>query len=382
MRNCARLFASVALLLGTACDGPVETPQLEELGIEPTSVAQPPAKEPLPNWADEDLSWLSGSSRSDYAESRAVCQGTLLAEPPEADFPPTEEAAALNGCSSADLYFGIGVARDRVKARHCALLEREEYRRMYVEDGIQPYPRLDGSGVLAMIYANGEGATRDFDVAIKMACEMSGAPAEMQYRLTDLAEKRSAGWEGNDFHACDHITSGLAGGRCQSLETRLARQTREEGYAKTTGNWPAEKRAAFETTIAAFSDYSDIANQMNCWRGTAAGMCSIAGSDDLLADFSSRLLAFAERAPLPTRPERGEFEQSYYSVSSAAVATDEEWKAVLEDLVIEEDYGWYENHRKEAIAARRAFEPKLIAFARIARADLTSTEVRRLFRDL
>jgi hypothetical protein len=40
--------------------------------------------------------------------------------------------------------------------------------------------------LLTMIYANGKGAARNFDLALKFACEVDGAPAENGYRLEHL----------------------------------------------------------------------------------------------------------------------------------------------------------------------------------------------------
>ena len=78
---------------------------------------------------------------------------------------PAEEKA-LAKCVSADLYFGFGQPADPVKARKCAYAEMDR-------DAKAP---IGGKAILMMVYANGNGATRNFDAAIKLACSIGGAP--------------------------------------------------------------------------------------------------------------------------------------------------------------------------------------------------------------
>lgn len=369
------LPALLPVLLLTACDGMPPAAMIPAMSDTQTA-ADPQTMPPLPDWSTADLSWLANAS--DYSASQALCASVIEAEPPRADYPSAADAAALEGCNSAHLYFGVGEPQDRVAARQCALLERESYRQTFAQEGIEPYPLLDGSGMLATIYANGEGAQRDFDVAIHMACEMSGAPAEMLGRLDRLDEARAAGWQGSDFGPCDDITSGRAAGWCQSLQSDIAAQERAGELAAAIASWPAPQREAFDAALALFAAYAETASAMNCFGGTLAAACRIAGRQDMISIFSSRLLAFAERRALPPSPTLAEAEIDY---AQAAVMTDAQWQGLVR-FIQADDRDTYESHRANAIAARRAFEPRLIAFARIARPDVTAHDVRRMFRDL
>ncbi|HST75140.1 MAG TPA: hypothetical protein VLJ20_07190, partial [Acetobacteraceae bacterium] len=112
------------------------------------------------NWADS-----AGSATLDpeYPRSQAICRGLRRVSPPPADRPNRSEAAALKGCNSEALYYGIGRPADPVRARQCAFLERGVW---------QGPPNLSGDTVLMIIYANGVGATRNLDVAISLACQL------------------------------------------------------------------------------------------------------------------------------------------------------------------------------------------------------------------
>jgi hypothetical protein len=80
------------------------------------------------------------------ADLEATC-ARVEALPLPTPAPLTEaEQAALAGCDSEALYYGIGTPADPVKARQCAWLERGEH------DGM-----LRGEVILMMIYANGLG---------------------------------------------------------------------------------------------------------------------------------------------------------------------------------------------------------------------------------
>ena len=150
--------------------------------------------------ADDEL-----SSGSGFASSKAICRQVRHREPPAEDAPSAAEAAALKGCSSEALYYGIGVKADPVKARQCALLELREKR----DDSV-----FSGRTMLMTIYANGVGARRDLDLATHFACGIEGAPMESHGRVSHLSELKAEGWTGRDFHFCDDITSGYAGGFC------------------------------------------------------------------------------------------------------------------------------------------------------------------------
>ena len=183
--------------------------------------------------ADDEL-----SSGSGFASSKAICRQVRDREPPAADAPSAAEAAALKGCSSEALYYGIGVKADPVKARQCAFLEIREKR----DDSF-----FSGRTMLMTIYANGVGARRDLDIATHLACGIEGAPMESHGRVSHLAELKAKGWTGNDFHFCDDITSGYAGGFCAAHEAEIKGGKREAELAAIVARWKPAERQAFES---------------------------------------------------------------------------------------------------------------------------------------
>ena len=126
-----KLLAAAAMLLGAAAAGQVY------------------------DWSD-----ATGEHNEGFEESRAMCRAVKGREPPKADRPSAAAAAALKGCDSEALYYGIGMKADPVKARHCAFLERDA--------GDQG--TFGGSLMLMTIYANGIGAPLDLAAATPLAC--------------------------------------------------------------------------------------------------------------------------------------------------------------------------------------------------------------------
>jgi hypothetical protein len=182
-----------------------------------------------------------------YARSQALCRAVARLEPPAADRPSAEIAASLANCDAEAHYYGIGVPRNQARARLCA------FARNPTDQMLEPFA---GRAMLMMIYANGEGAARNLDLAIRLACTIEGAePAEYDRRVTHLARLRDQSWRGSDFSYCDDIDPGLGTGLCASHRAALARPQREAAQRALIARWSPEQRAAYEPLRRAFEEF-------------------------------------------------------------------------------------------------------------------------------
>ena len=197
------------------------------------------------DWADFNAEWANSP---EYATSKAICAQLRTREPPAADRPTRAQSAALRGCSSEALYYGVGMPADPERARLCAFTE---------DDGEELLEPFAGRAMLMVMYANGIGARRDLDVAAHLACGLDGAPAESHGRVSRLAALRAQGWTGTDFHYCDDITSGISAGLCAAHEAQIAGGLREAEIATLVAGWTQRERAAFAPLRAAFDAYVD-----------------------------------------------------------------------------------------------------------------------------
>jgi hypothetical protein len=197
---------------------------------------------------------------------------------PEGDEPTTE----LKDCSSEDLYFGIGVAQNPDLARQCAYQERKSGGPVY-----------GGAGVLAMIYANGIGVKRNKDLALRFACEINGAPAEMEGRIKHLLS-----FEGNDFDLCQDITSGYMIGFCNAHEKKLTDVKRQERLQKVVKTVTGPDKVLLDKLQAASREFIEvrIRNEVDL-SGTWAAARMINEETVLEEDFLQMLERYGQGNP-------------------------------------------------------------------------------------
>lgn len=231
------------------------------------------------------------------ASEIAGCESAKKLPLPQADAPAAANRAALKGCDSEALYFGIGITKDPGRARQCAYVERD--------DPDNGWPNLfSGTGMLMTIYANGIGAQRNFDLALKFACELNGAPAEEAGWVAHLNKLKREHWNGQDFSPCEDITSGAAQGSCAAHEARLAAVERKARLTKLIASWSNGERQAFATLEKVKNDYvkAEADNEVDM-SGTARGAMYVeaeaAEEDRFLAILQALIKGDAPSSPTP-----------------------------------------------------------------------------------
>lgn len=169
--------------------------------------------------------------------SQRLCAEAKNTQLPAEDRPTPEEIKALANCVSEDLYFGFGHPADPVEARKCAYaeMERGETR------------TFSGRTILTMAYANGKGANRNFDVAIKLACELNGAADDLAGTIRQLARYRDSHWTGNSFSVCNHSAARFMYEQCAILDDRFDSLARQKKIEAITSKWSAADKKAFQS---------------------------------------------------------------------------------------------------------------------------------------
>jgi uncharacterized protein YecT (DUF1311 family) len=244
----------------------------------------------------QDWSENKDEITSGMTQSKAICRTILHRDPPAADRPDARTAASLKGCDSEKLYYGIGMKPDPVRARQCAFLEMQKE----PDEGV-----FAGRTMLMTSYANGVGARRDLDVATHLACGLEGAPAEVDGRVTHLAELKAKSWAGHDFDFCDDITSGLAMGYCADHAASVAAPVREAKIAQLASGWSASEKQAFAALRAAHKAFVDAHGEGEVdMSGTARAAMEIQAEESARDEFVDLLQRLASgRAPSFTRAQ-------------------------------------------------------------------------------
>jgi hypothetical protein len=249
--NCMRMAAVLAgLLLAAGCtSGGDQNNAANKAAPAPTRVANF-------DWGNPGGELAQNPQ---FARSQALCRAVAGRAPPAGDRPDAATAVAIVGCDAEALYYGIGTARDPARARQCAFTQ------LPTDPVLEPFA---GRAMLTTIYANGEGATRDLDLALHFACTFQGAePAEYDRRVTHLAALREQHWQGRDFSWCDDIDPGLGTGLCASHKAALARPQREAAQRALIARWSPEQRQAYEPLRRAFEEFVAASRQGDLARG-------------------------------------------------------------------------------------------------------------------
>ena len=232
------MLAGLALVAG--CRGG----DAENNADEANKAATPPTRVAGFDWGNPGAE-LAQDAR--YARSQALCRAVAGREPPAGDRPDASTSASLAGCDAEALYYGIGVARDPARARQCAFTQQP------TDQMLEPFA---GRAMLMTVYANGEGAARNLDLAIRYACTLEGAePAEYDRRVLHLDRLRAHDRQRGAFSYCDDIDPGLGTGLCASHVAALARPQREAAQRAMIARWSAEQRTAYEPLRRAFEEF-------------------------------------------------------------------------------------------------------------------------------
>jgi hypothetical protein len=180
--------------------------------------------------------------------AKQMCAAVKDVELPAADRPTPAEEKTLANCVSLDLYFGFGQTADPVKARKCA----------YAEIDRNDKTAIGGKAILMMVYANGKGATRNFDVAIKLACLLGGGPGDDAGRVYQLDRLKKQNWAGNNFSVCDHSSGRELYEQCAILSERFDKIERDQKFDELIAGWkPAEKKA-FQTFMGEANKFYEV----------------------------------------------------------------------------------------------------------------------------
>ena len=211
--------------------------------------------------------------------TETACAGVKSLVPPKDDVPSPETIAQLKGCDSEALYYGIGKPIDYPAALGCA------YAELQAGDELV----FGGSAVLMMIYANGGLGKKRLDLALHFACQVSGAPAETEGRVSELV-RRTKTPESKVFDLCDHTTSGFLMGHCTRRDSRLTDAKRDSKMQTAIANWNEAEKAAFEKLRKASDAFIEARGQNEVdLSGTARSAFVIAEEEILKKDFLQSL---------------------------------------------------------------------------------------------
>ena len=221
------------------------------------------------------------------------CLSVQKVEPPARELPPQAALHGLRQCGAENRYYDTreragATPADWEQVRHCAYAESD-------------------ATVLMMLYANGYGVSRNYDLAVKYACSLPAAPAEMDGRVAHLNE-RMLHHASQPFDQCDDITSGLMGGQCAAIQDRLDSRERGARLAALMKTWQPAQQAAAARLQQALEQFATLrADQETDMSGTLRAALAIEAHGVEL-DVFAHDVQDAEKGKLPRYTEQ-QFQQ-------------------------------------------------------------------------
>ena len=248
----------------------------------------------------------------------AVCKAALAGP-----LPPTAAEAAQQAeetpstCNEEDAYYGFAKAPDYREALSCAYRHRAKP---------NPGSFVAGAGTLTMLYANGYGVPRDYDLAIRFACELNdlgAAQAETEYRIGRLEALRDGKLPADKpFDLCDDATSGALGSYCEWITQKKADVGRARRLQELQAQLSERAQAQLQELEAAEAAFEKARGKGEYTGGGGSGSAGFEQLDQgqLREQFLINLKRFAAGdLPKATSADRAQAEREVQAAFAAAV---------------------------------------------------------------
>ena len=185
---------------------------------------------------------------------------------PEEDMADEETAKKLEDEDPESYYYGYDGTPDYKKAR---LVAYSKFRKEF--DISDPCSLISPASVLMMVYTNGQGVKRNFDLGMMFGCISSFAYMELEGAINTIQKFKSTNWIGNNFSLSNIATSGLMCGYISIVKVKKKDGQLRQKFKHMTKNWSKAETEDFEKLQKAANDYFEQkSNHETCRGGTLA----------------------------------------------------------------------------------------------------------------
>ena len=201
------------------------------------------------------------------------------------------------GCAAYRSYRGIGRPVDYSKARTCAWQER-----LAQQTGLPQNSEsgtawvVGGSLILADLYLNGAGVTRNIPLAMRFACESDKSMAELA--LSDLAKLEASSPAQPPLEICDFAATTFTQNFCAEYASEIKDDRRTRYYNSLGSSMTAEQKAAFQKLLTAENAYVAAHGSEVDQGGTIHNIRTLT-SEDILNDLFQTEIAHFENKKWP-----------------------------------------------------------------------------------
>jgi len=195
------------------------------------------------------------------------------------------------------------------------------------------------------LYANGVGATRSFELALRFACALDGAPAEMSGRIAHLEKLRDTHWTGSDFSLCDDISSGYMSGQCAAQAEQLKQAARGDRMGAFEAQVSPAAKAAFDHLRVANEAFiaARVQNEIDL-SGTARSAFMVREESIQREDLLQMLEAYAKgkghKYSAKQLDEEADKERTLFAKTQHADVTAQPWGTVTPAGIAAAEAAW------------------------------------------
>lgn len=296
-----------------------------------------------------------------------VCQVARTAALAIAPPAGTLSGNQLSNCDESTLYYGMGQKPDYAAALQCGLHHLADY---HAHGGGGDL--FSGPGVLTMLYANGQGVRRDYDLAIRFACEMGDVEAgvtdkEMAFRIGLLEQMRTQE-KPEKFDLCDSLLGPTGESSCATLEASVAAAKNSSKVEKLAQGLPAAANTALDKLKAAEDEFETVCSDKEVEQSGTGGPAFVEMERKALDDqFRSNLQRFGRgQIPAASKADLAQLERElnaiYRRIQNSPAS---KWEGTIQPEGIKET-------ERKWIALADAW----MAFGRIAYPKLSPEQIR------
>jgi uncharacterized protein YecT (DUF1311 family) len=236
---------------------------------------------------------INAAGQTIPAELPADCSAyASVPLPAEAESAPVPKTAPA--CASYRSYRGIGHPANYAEARACAWRERLAQKAGLGQNQHEPTAWVvGGSLILADIYFNGAGVTRNIPLAMRFACESGAGMATLALR--DIAKLNASRRAHGPFEFCDYAVTTFTMNFCSDYSSEIDDDRRSRYYKSLKPSMTPEQNLAFDKLLTAENAYIEAHASEVDQGGTIRNIRTIGSQGILEHLFHAEVVHFERR---------------------------------------------------------------------------------------
>jgi len=230
-----------------------------------------------------------GDQTDDEVDVDKECARLANLQAPASDMRTTNVQNDLAGCNAEELYYDTqsdskATQTDWNRVRACSFAKND-------------------SSVLMMLYANGFGVKRNYDLAIRYACRQRTPESDfaVDVMITDLFTRKTSGTEPTEqFEQCKFCANNISCGQCVYIEESQKDKARMRRLSEIGHRMDVGQKAAFDKLVQTAQDFALSSSRNETDQSGSSRASYVIGAE---ADVQKLFLKDVEQCEQGTLPD-------------------------------------------------------------------------------